>query len=104
MWDHIKDIPPEEMKVSHIATIPPKAFCLILGLAFTLCLMSHGRVPSVNKNTEKTGPSGTVDQIGHVLLHIIHAFVQAAKNAKIFQAKWDVKDGYWWLYCKRGEE
>ena len=94
------------MKVSPIAEIrhKSKAFRSILDLSFSLKLTPHGRVPSVNENSEKTAPGGATDQIGHVLLRLIHAFSEAPDCANIFQAKWDIKDGFWRLYCKEGEE
>ena len=58
----------------------------------------------MNEDSEKTAPGDAIDQIGHVLLHLIHAFAEAPDGAKIFQAKWDTKDVFWWLYCKEGEE
>ena len=59
---------------------------------------------SVNENKEKTAPGGAIDQIGHVILCLIHAFAEASDCAKIFQAKLDIKDGFWRLDCKEGEE
>ena len=47
---------------------------------------------------------GAIDQIGHVLLRLIHAFAEAPDCANIFQAKWDIKDGFWRLDCKEGGE
>ena len=47
---------------------------------------------------------GAIYQIRHVLLPLIHAFAEAPDCAKIFQAKWDIKDGFWRLYCKEGVE
>ena len=37
-------------------------------------------------------------------MQIIHGFAQAEEDAKIFMAKWDIKDGCWHLDCKEGEE
>ena len=48
----------------------------------------------MNENSEKTAPGGAIDQIGHVLLRLIHAFAEAPDCANIFQAKWDIKDGF----------
>jgi hypothetical protein len=42
--------------------------------------------------------------MGHSLQRIIHAFAQAPEDAKIFAAKWDIKDGFWRLDCQEGEE
>jgi hypothetical protein len=59
-WDNIKGNPPPQLKISPIATIPhkSKAFCLILDLFFTLCLLDGSKLPSVNDTTIKTAPSG----------------------------------------------
>ena len=88
-----------EMKVSPIAEIPhkSKSFRSILDLSFSLKLTPHVRVPSVNENSEKTAPGGAIYQIVHVLLRLIHAFAEAPDFAKNFQAKWDIKDGFWRL-------
>ena len=94
------------MKVSLIVAIPhkSKAFRSILDLSFSLKLTTHGCVPSVNENSEKTAPGGAIDQIGHVLLSLIHAFSESPYCAKIFQATQDINDGFWRLDCKEGEE
>ena len=42
--------------------------------------------------------------MGHTLNRIIHAFAEADKDAKIFMAKYDIKDGFWRLDCAEGEE
>ena len=79
LYDYIKYDIPVEMNVSSIAGIPhkSKAFRSILDLSFALQLIPQVKVPSVNKNTEKTAPAGAIYQIRHVLLCIIHAFAQA---------------------------
>ena len=61
------------MKVSPIAAIPnkSKAFRSILDLSFLLKLTAHGRVSSVNKNSDKTAPGGAIDQI-----------IQSASNSR----------------------
>ena len=94
------------MKVSPSATIPhkSKAFRSILDLSFSLKLTPHGRVTSVNLNSEKTAPGGEFDQIEHVILCLIHAFAEAPDFANIFQEKWDIKDSFWRIDCKEGEE
>ena len=94
------------MKVSPISEIPhkSKAFRSILDLSFSLKITPCGRVPSVNKNSEKTALGGAIDKIGHVLLRLIRAFAEAPDCAKISQAKWDMKDGFWRLDCKEVEE
>ncbi len=45
--------------------------------------------------------------MGHSLLRIVHEFTEADQrfpDAKIFSAKWDIKDGFWRLVCEQGEE
>jgi hypothetical protein len=42
--------------------------------------------------------------MGHALSRIIHAFAEADKDAKIFMAKFDIKDGFWRLDCQEGEQ
>ena len=49
-------------------------------------------------------PGGAIDQIGHVLLRLIYAFAEAPDCANIFQEKWDIKDGFWRIDFKGGEE
>ncbi len=61
-------------------------------------------LPAVNETSTKTAPQGAIDQIGHSLKRIIHAFSEADDDQKIFMAKWDVKDGFWRLQCQEGEE
>ena len=97
---------PTKTKVSPIAATAhkSKAFRSILDLSFSLKLTPHGRVPSVNENSKKTAPGGAIDQIGHVLIRLIRVFSEALDGAKLFQAKWDIKDGFWRLDCKEGEE
>jgi hypothetical protein len=113
-WDNIKDNPPTQLKISPIAAIPHKSRGLrsILDLSFSLRLKNGGILPSVNDTTIKTAPKGALDQLGHALSRIIHAFAESdntpnsvdTPNAKIFMAKWDVKDGFWRMMCEEGEE
>ncbi len=106
LWDDIKGNPPSQMKVSLIAAIPhnSKAFQSILDLSFQLWLQNGIFIESVNHTTVKMAPQGALDQLGHALSRIIHAFAKAEEDAKIFMAKWDVKDGFWQLDCEVGEE
>ena len=105
-WDDIKHDPPPQLKISPIAMIPHKSrlFRAILDLSFPVKLKDGSIVPSVNDNTIKMAPRGAIDQIGHSLQRIIHAFAAADEDAKIFMAKWDIKDGFWRLDCEQGEE
>jgi len=61
-------------------------------------------VESVNDSTVKTAPKGAIDQMGHTLARIIHAMAQADEDAKVFMAKWDIKDGFWRLQAEEGAE
>jgi hypothetical protein len=45
-----------------------------------------------------------IDQIGECLSRIVHAFAEASEDAKIFMAKWDIKDGFWRMDCRKGKE
>ena len=105
-WDAIKANPPENLKISPIAAIPHKSkqFRSILDLSFHLRLKQGGILPSVNSTTIKTAPKGAIDQLGHSLSRIIHAFAETDDDAVIFMAKWDIKDGFWRLDAKKGAE
>lgn len=105
-WDAIRADPPPQLKVSPLAMIPHKSrgYRAILDLSFRLKLKSGGVVPSVNEMTTLEAPAGAIDQMGHALQRIIHAFAEADKDEKIFMAKFDIKDGFWRLDCQEGEE
>jgi hypothetical protein len=92
--------------VSPVAAIPHKsrAYRSILDLSFALRLDDGGVVESVNDTTEKLAPRGAIDQLGHSLKRIIHAFAEADDDAVILMAKWDIQDGFWRLNCRVGEE
>ena len=97
---------PTKIKVYPIVSIPHKSkeFRQIPDLSFSLKFIPHGSVLSLNKNSEKTAPGGLIDQKGHVLLRLICAFSEAPDCANIFQEKWDIKEGFWRIDCKEGEE
>ncbi|KAL7465644.1 hypothetical protein ACHAXS_005969 [Conticribra weissflogii] len=61
-------------------------------------------IPLVNEKTTIMAPKGAIDQHGHCLQRIIYAFGMADPNAHIFNAKFDVKDGFWNLKTVEGEE
>ena len=105
-WDDIKDDLPKELKVSPIAMIPHKSrqFRAILDLSFGIRLEDGEQVPSVNESSVKTAPRGAIDQLGQSLERVIHAMAQAEQEAKVFMAKWDIKDGFWRLVGRKGEE
>jgi hypothetical protein len=106
MWDDIEDNSPAQLKILPIAAIPhkSKAFCSILDLSFCLQLKHGGFLNSVNKATVKLAPQGALDQLGHALSQIVHAFTKSDDNAKIFMAKWDLKDGFWRMDYQAGKE
>ncbi len=106
LWDDIKSNHPRQLKVSPVAAIPHKsrAYRLILDLSFKLCLEDGGVVESVNDTTEKWAPRGAIDQLGHSLKWLIHAFAEADDDAVILLAKWDIQDGFWRLNFREGEE
>ena len=106
LWDDIKDNPPPATKISPLAAVPHKSrgWRAILDLSFRLRLEAGKYLASVNEGSEKTAPGASIDQIGHVLQRIIHAFAQAPDDARIFMAKWDVKDGFWRMVVEAGEE
>ena len=105
-WKDIAHNPPPQLKISPIAMIAhsSRPYRAILDLSFAVKLTASTEVPSVNSTTVKTAPQGAIDQIGHVLPRLIHAFATADENAKIFMAKWDIKDGFWRMDCEDGEE
>ncbi len=105
-WDDIKDNPPLQLKISPIAAIPhkSKAFRSIQDLSYRLRLKNGGILAAVNDTTIKSAPKGAIDQLGECLTRIIHAFAEASDDAKLFMAKWDIKDGFWRMDCRDGEE
>jgi hypothetical protein len=106
MWDDIKDNPPAQIKILPIAAIPHKlkAFRSILDLSFCLQLKHGGFLDSVNDTTVKLALQGALDQLGHALSQIIHAFSESDDNIKIFMAKWVIKYGFWLMDCQAGKE
>ena len=86
--------------------IPHKSrkYRAILDLSFRLKLNDGTYLASVNEGTTLEAPAGAIDQMGHALSRIIHAFAEAEEDAKIFMAKYDIKDGFWRLDCAEGEE
>ena len=106
LWDDIKNNHPRQLKVSPVAAIPHKsrAYRSFLDLSFPLRLEDGGVIESVNVTTEKWAPRGAIDQLGHSLKRIIHAFAEADNDAIILMAKWDIQDGFWRLNCRKGEE
>ena len=106
LWDEIKASPPSKLKISPIAMIPHKSrgYRAILDLSFRLRLSDGSHVLSVNESTTLSAPRGTIDQLGHTLSCIIHAFTETHPEASIFMAKFNIKDGFWRLDCSEGDE
>ena len=108
-WEHIKNLPdhlfPQALKSSPLSAVTHKSrgWRAILDLSWSL-QWEKGEIPSVNENTTKTAPRGSVDQIGHALQRIIHAIATAPSGEKVFLAKWDVQDGFWQMVCEKGAE
>jgi hypothetical protein len=105
-WETIKHNPPPELKISPISMIPHKSrrFRTILDLSFSIRLQDGTHVPSVNASSVKTAPQGAINQLGHSLSRIIHAFASTSADEKVMMAKWDIKDGFWRLDCEAGQE
>jgi hypothetical protein len=104
-WDEIQNDPTKNLKISPIAMIPHKSrgYRAILDLSYSIRL--HERtLASVNETMVKTAPQGSIDQMGHALSRIVHAFAKAEDDSMIFLAKWDIKDGFWHLDCEEGQE
>ena len=106
LWDDIKHDHPRQLKISPVAAIPHKsrAYRSILDLSFSLRLENGGVIESVNDATQKLAPRGAIDQLGHSLKRIIHAFAEVEEDAVVLMAKWDIQDGFWRLNCREGEE
>jgi hypothetical protein len=106
LWDDIKAAPPPNLKISPVAMIPHKSrgYRAILDLSFRLRLENGDHVPSVNEATTLTAPRGAIEQMGHMLSRIIHAFAETHPDAAVFMAKFDIKDGFWRLDCAEGQE
>jgi hypothetical protein len=81
-----------------------KKFRAIRDLSFGVKLSSGERVSSVNETTTLQAPTGAIDQLGHSLSQLIHASTEASEEGKVFSAKYNIKDGFWRLDCKQGEE
>jgi len=103
-WDNIKDNPLPELKISPMVPHKSRPYWAILDLSFPVKLSMGMEQQSVKAVTLKMAPQKAIDQIGHSLSRIIQAFATAAPDAKIFMAKWDIKDSFWRLNCRMGEE
>jgi hypothetical protein len=106
LWDDFKHNHPPQLNVLPVVAIPHKSrvYRSILDLSFTLCLEDGDVIESVNKTIEKWASRGAINQLGHSLKQIIHAFAEVDDNAVILMAKWDIQDKFWQLNCCKGEE
>jgi hypothetical protein len=105
-WNEIQENPPKQLKISPILMVPHKSqrYRTILDLSFAIRLQNGAQGLSVNESKTKSAPRGAIDQLGHSLGRIIHAFVSMSDDEKVFMAEWDIKDGFWQLDCAQGEE
>jgi hypothetical protein len=105
LWEDLKKKLPSQLKIPPIAMIPHKlwTYRAILDLSYILRSSPEEIIQLVNKLMTKTAPREAVDQLGHLLLRIIHVFVEA-DDAKVFMEKWDIKDVFLRLDCKEGKE
>jgi hypothetical protein len=87
LWDNIKNDHLRQLKVLPVVVIPHKSRRMILDLLFALCLEDGGVIKSVNDTMEKWTPHGAINQLGHSLKRIIHAFTEVEDNAVILMAK-----------------
>jgi hypothetical protein len=106
LWEDLEKDLSRELKVSPAAMIPHKSrlYRAILDLSYRLKLAPEEVLKSVNASTRKTAPRGAIDQLGHSLSRIIHAFTEVDNKVKVFMVKWDIKDGFWRLDCEEEEE
>jgi hypothetical protein len=81
-WRDICDNPPEQLKISSISMVPHKSrrFQTILDLSFAIRLQNGTPGVSVNYATTKSAPRGAIDQLGHTLGRIIHAFASTSDD------------------------
>ena len=105
LWDDLKKTMPPKLKISRIAMIPHKSkpFRAILDLSFPI-QFQDGTIAPVNETTTKTAPRGSMDQMGQTLQRLIYAYATADEDTPVFAAKEDIKDGFWRLVAKEGEE
>ena len=108
-WEEIDALPdekfPRNMKVSPLSAVPHKSrgWRAILDLSW-MVKFQNSKVPSVNGNSTKLAPRGSMDQIGHTLQRLIHAVATAPDGKNVYFAKWDVKDGFWQMVAEEGAE
>jgi hypothetical protein len=110
-----KGLPPQ-LKISRIAMIPHKSrlFRAILNLSFRIKLQDGSYIPSINETTTLEAPAGAIDQMGHELDRVIHAFAEAdmrmqkfswtSKTLRIVFGVWTanlMKSGILLMCCRR---
>ena len=94
------------LKLSPLAMIPHKSrkYRAILDLSFSLEVDGYA-LPSVNDASKSCAPEEAIDQIGTVLPRIIEALATAdPSKGDIRFSKLDIKDGFWRMVCREGEE
>jgi len=98
-WDNIKDNPHPNLKISPLVAVPHKSglFRAFLDLSFSLKI-NDIVFPSVNKATTPLSYHKSMEQMGKALWCIVVTIAYAdPEGGPIFLAKWDIKDGFWWL-------
>ena len=59
----------------------------------------------MNKATEGCAPEEAINQIGTILARIIEVLALAPEeDGNILVSKLDIKDGFWRMMCKAGQE
>ena len=81
-----------------------RKFRAILDFSFGVNMSDSKCIPAVNKSSTKTAHVGAINQLGHSLSRIIHAFAQTDTDANICMSKWDIIDSFWRLDCQEREE
>ena len=105
-WEELKRNLPAKLKLSPLAMIPHKTrgYRAILDLSFAL-MVAGFLLPSVNEASKECAPMEAMNQIGQVLPRIIEAMAHApTENGSILMSKLDIKDGFWRMVCRLGEE
>jgi hypothetical protein len=104
-WDSIKNNPPSRMKISPLAVVPQvnRRGRLILDLSFPVhragAKGSRKLGPiiqeSVNDTTVPLAPLAPVNELGKVLLRLLHFMRQVPDGESINFSKIDLSDGFW---------
>eukprot|EP00978_Attheya_sp_CCMP212_P032716 scaffold128989_cov79-Attheya_sp.AAC.1 len=107
-WDSIKNNPPSRLKISPLAVVPQvnRRGRVILDLSFPVhragAKGSRKLGPiiqeSVNDTTVPLAPLAPVNELGKVLLRLLHFMRQVPDGESINFSKIDFSDGFWRTY------